>query len=312
MSAGVQVLDDVLFPDQVVALGVSGVNRRRNQRTVNQGGFMLVTRIFSRTLRQYTVGIHPMPAADWLTVETLHEITDGGAFGMLLRDPKDSRVSLTEGKLQGFAGGQLVGIMGQGFGVPTYRLHKRYAAMGTSRTHDRRITRPMPAPLITRGGNPVTVGSGAGQISISTSTGSVTFVADASQSIQSVTVGASTVLNFANGTGIVAALAVGERVHLSGITGTAATTLNGLSHEVTAKGATSLTILTATTGLTASGGTAAKYPQASEALAWSGGFYVPVHFASDEIDWTFLAGDSDEGERLLAGPSVVLVEIREQ
>jgi uncharacterized protein (TIGR02217 family) len=312
MSVGVQVLDDVLFPDEVAALGVSGVNQRRNQRTVNQAGFTMVTRIYSRTLREYTVGIHPMTAAAWLTVEALHEITEGGAFGMLLRDPKDSRVSLTDGKLQGFAGGQLVGVMGQGFGVPTYRLHKRYAAMGTSRTHDRRITRPMPTPSITRGGSPVTVGGGAGQISIDLSTGTVTFVADASQSIQSITVGATTVLNFANGTGIVAALSVGQRVYLSGITGTAATTLNGLSHEVTNVGATSLTIATTTTGLTATGGTAAKYPQASEALAWSGGFYVPVHFASDEIDWTFLAGDLDEGERLLAGPSVVLVEIREQ
>lgn len=308
----VVVLSDVIFPADVIALGVSGINRRRNERVANQAGFVQITRVWSRTLREYVVGIHPMPAHLWLAVEALHEVTEGGAFGLLLRDPKDSLVAASEGRLQGFAGGQLVGTMGQGHGVPTYRLHKRYAARGTSRTHDRRITRPIATPAVTRAGNPVTVGAGAGQISHDLHTGSVTFVADASQSISSITVGASTVLNFADGTGMVAAMAVGQRVHVSGVTGTAAATLNGLSHEVTAKGATSLTVSTATTGLTAAGGTAAKFPQPSEALAWSGAFHVPVHFRDDYIDWELVVGDADESERLLAGPAVVLVEIREQ
>lgn len=308
----VTVLNDVIFPRQIIEVGVRGQNRRRNQRTENQAGFMQITRVWSRTLREYEVGIAPLTTEQWATLEGLHEVTEGGAFGMLMRDPKDSSVTAAQGKMQGFAGSQLVGTMGQGYGVPVYRLFKRYSAYGTTRTHDRRITRPMATPAITRGGSPVTVGSGAGNISINLDTGTVTFVADASQAIQSITVGSTTVLNFSNGTGIVATLSVGQRVYLSGITGTAATTLNGLSHEVINVGATSLTIATTTTGLTATGGTAAKYPQASEALAWSGGFYVPVHFRDDSIDWEIVRGGPSESGRLLAGPSVVLVEIREQ
>lgn len=46
------------------------------------------------------------------------------------------------------------------------------------------------------------------------------------------------------------------------------------------------------------------------ALQWSGRFYVPVHFQSDDLDWDLVvAGGYDQ--RFLAGPSVVLSEIRE-
>jgi uncharacterized protein (TIGR02217 family) len=46
------------------------------------------------------------------------------------------------------------------------------------------------------------------------------------------------------------------------------------------------------------------------ALTWSGRFYVPVHFQSDDLDWDLIApGGYDQ--RFLAGPSVVLQEIRE-
>lgn len=45
-------------------------------------------------------------------------------------------------------------------------------------------------------------------------------------------------------------------------------------------------------------------------VTWSGTFYVPVHFLSDEIDWELsIAGAEDS--RLMAGPSVVLAEVRE-
>ncbi len=45
-------------------------------------------------------------------------------------------------------------------------------------------------------------------------------------------------------------------------------------------------------------------------LAWSGKYYVPVHFQEDFIDWEIVMPGADAG-RLLAGPSVVLQEIRE-
>jgi uncharacterized protein (TIGR02217 family) len=49
---------------------------------------------------------------------------------------------------------------------------------------------------------------------------------------------------------------------------------------------------------------------AVESLSWSGRFAVPVHFMDDSIDWDLIApGGYDQ--RFLAGPSVVLQEIRE-
>lgn len=47
-----------------------------------------------------------------------------------------------------------------------------------------------------------------------------------------------------------------------------------------------------------------------EALTWSGRFYMPVHFQSDALDWDMVcAGSMDQ--RLLAGPAVILQEVRE-
>lgn len=87
--------------------------------------------------------------------------------------------------------------------------------------------------------------------------------------------------------------------------------MNGASHAITAKGGSTLTISTTTTGTTGSDGTAFKYPQASEALQWSGSFYVPVHFADDDLDWGMVRPDSLESNRLFIGPNVLLDEVWE-
>lgn len=307
------VLSDVIMPTSVLAAGVRGKNLRSNTRSQNQGGFETVNINWTRTLRQYEVGIVPMTLDSWQAIEGLHEVTEGGAYGFLMPDPKDSTVTAAAGLLQPVNGSPAaaVGTNGLGYGVPAHKLYKRYTSAGSLRTKDRQITRPQATPALLRNGSPVTLGAAAGNAAIDLTTGTVTFVADTSQAPSSITVGASTVLNFSSGTGIVAALAVGGRVYLNGITGTAGAALNGLSHAVTAKGATSLTVSTSTAGLAVTAaGTAYKYPQPADALAWSGSFYVPVHFVNDEIDWQLdRAGPYDS--RLLSGPSVVVQEVRE-
>ena len=62
--------------------------------------------------------------------------------------------------------------------------------------------------------------------------------------------------------------------------------------------------------MAAASGLAYKYPQATEALTWDGGFYVPVQFANDEIDWDLVRSGAYD-TRLMAGPSVTLLEVRE-
>lgn len=48
----------------------------------------------------------------------------------------------------------------------------------------------------------------------------------------------------------------------------------------------------------------------SDTFTWSGYFYVPVHFADDSIDWDLVAAGGRDA-RFLAGPSVLLQEVRE-
>lgn len=133
------VFNDVFLPNSVIAAGVSGKNLRLNSRIAMNGGHESINIIWSTTLRQFELSIIPSNIAAWNDIETLHEITEGGAYGFLMEDPKDHAV--TGGVLTALGGG-------------VYQLHKRYAS-GT-RTKDRAITRPMAGSVtITNGGSPV-------------------------------------------------------------------------------------------------------------------------------------------------------------
>jgi hypothetical protein len=274
----ITIYNDVILPESVQEGHIRGKNQRMNQRVANQAGYMAVNAGWVESLRRFELGVIPMSLDIWKTIEGLYEVTYGGVYGFLMSDPKDHTVDTGEGMLQPYNStlGN-IGAIALGYGVPTYRLSKRYTVAGSTRTRDRRIVR-LNQVSVTRAGSPVSVGASPGNIAINSDTGLITFVPDATQSLSSITTGASTVLNFANGTGMVAAMSVGERVYLDFTTGSAAGTLNGKSHAITAKGATSLTVSTNTSGLAGAVGTAYRYPQPSEALAWTGSFYVPVHF----------------------------------
>lgn len=306
----ITILTDVVLPNSIIAAGIRGRQIRNNTRTQGLNGNQKININWAKTLRQYELGIVPMSIQQWEAVEGLFEVTDAGAYGFLMQDPKDQQIDAAEGLLYPMIGASYVGTIGLGYGVPTMRIHKRYTSAGSTRTRDRAITRPIANTItLKRGGVTVVLGGGAGNASIDTTTGIVTFVADASQAMSSITVGATTVLNFAT-TSLPAQMAAAGRVYITGVSGTAAATLNGLSHLISSVGATSITISTATTGLTATGGTGFKYPQPSEALTCAAGFYVPVHFSNDSIDWELIASGPLDS-RLLAGPTVTLDEVRE-
>jgi uncharacterized protein (TIGR02217 family) len=307
----ITVYSDVVMPNNVIAAGVRGKQIRRNSRATTQGGYMTANILWSRTLRQYELGYVPMLASAWAAIEGLHEVTEGGAYGFLMQDPKDQSVTHTTGLIQAYNNGASVGAMGGGYGVPTYKLNKRYTSSGSSRTKDRGITRPKATPVINRGGAPVTLGASAGNAAINYDTGTVTFVADSSSTVTAVTVGATTQVTL---TAALAGLAVGKRLYLIDLTGTVGATLNGTSHAITAitgGGLNVYTLSVVTTGLAwASAGSGYAYPQSAETLTWAGDFYIPVHFESDEIDWELVVG-GPVGTRLVSGPNVVLMEIRE-
>jgi hypothetical protein len=158
----------------------------------------------------------------------------------------------------------------------------------------------------------VTIGVAPGNAAVSLTTGLVTFVADVSQAPSSITVGASTTLVMPDSVGLYAAVSVGQRVYITGVTGTAGAVLNGASHVVASKSGTDIVLSTSTSGLAVTlTGTAAKYPQASEALTWTGGLYVPVHFAQDDFEWALARPGADQDDRLFIGSTVTLAEVPE-
>lgn len=301
-----EVLSDVILDECVFLANAGGTRMRQNDRTSNQGGYVTVNAIRDVSLMQYALGVKPMGAAiEWQEVVAVYEVTDAGAFGFLIKDPVDQYVS--DGGLQGYMLGAEFGVPGFGNGGPVYGLRKLYKPLSTSRTKARAITRPDGAPAITRGGTPVVVGSGAGNISFSSAPVYVTFVPDATRTITSVTVGATTEINI----GTTIPVVINGRLWIQGMTGSGAALLNNKSHLVIGISGSTYTLAVDTTGATINvSGQALKYPQPDEALKWAGAFFVPVHFASDDMNWD-LVRPGDFNERLVQGMSVTLMEIRE-
>lgn len=155
----ITVYADVIMPYSVLAAGVRGRNMRRNVRTQAQNGTMQINVAWSRTLRQFELGTVPMKVEAWQAIEGLHEVTEGGAFGFLMEDPKDSSAT--------FATGKALAIPSS---TTTFQLVKRYTSAGSTRTKDRPITRP-------RGGSNFALkinGVLSGSYSLNTTTGIVT------------------------------------------------------------------------------------------------------------------------------------------
>jgi uncharacterized protein (TIGR02217 family) len=207
----IPVLGAVVLPNSVIEAGVRGRQIRRNTRVATVNGAESINVVWSQTLREFELGIAPMRREAWQQIETLHEITDGGAQGFLMEDPKDAQVN----------NGVLVSLGGN-----KYQIYKRYTEAASGLTKDRKITRPR----------------------------SVGFV-------------------FRNAGGLIP---------------TSAYALDTTKGIVTLLQTVSL-----------------------DALQWSGRFYVPVHFQSDSIDWTLVVSGVDPDSRFLAGPSVLLQEVRE-
>lgn len=307
----VVVYEDVIVPQSVLLAGVTGSNSRKNDRSSNQGGYATVNAVRDVTLRSWQIGVAPMLLSAIQDVLGIWEVTDAGAFGMLLQDPVDSVVTAAQGSLQGYMAGVQSGVAGFGNGGPLYILQKVYTAKNSTRTRARDITRLKGTPSLTRGGSPVTIGVSAGNVAISAGPSYVTFVPDTTRSLSSLTVGATTQVTL---TSAIPGLVVGGKLWLQGMGGADAALVNNLAHEITAITGGGLNVYTLsvnTAGKTITSiGEARKYPQPDEALAWAGEFYVPVQFRDDVLEWDLaIAGSRDA--RMVTVPSTYLDEIRE-
>jgi len=301
----ITVLTDIVFSECLMRAGVVGRNVRSNTRSVSVSGYATINANWAKTQRQYEFGVVPMSLEQWEAIEGLFEATSGGAFGFLMLDPKDQFADFNTGKFKATDG-----TVGFGYGVPSYQLQKIYTA-GT-RTATRTITRPKSPIVCKRGAATLVEGVSAGNIVVNYNTGVITFTADESEAIDAIVVGTTTKLDFGNSPSLAGSFTAGQRIYITGVTGTAGAVLNDKSHLIDTLTDTTMFISTNTLGLVADNGTGVgyKYPQITEALTWAGTFYVPVHFANDNIDWEILA-EGNYTDRVIAGQSVVLQEIKE-
>lgn len=306
----ITVLSDVILPESVLAAGVRGKQMRRNARATTQGGFASANVIWSRTLREFEVGYVPMLPEAWLAIEGLHEITDGGAAGFLMQDPKDHGVTHSNGALQAFVNGAFAGTSGVGYGSPVYKLQKVYQFTGSAQTKARSITRPKGTINVKRGGVDVAEGSGAGEIDVDLTTGIVTFEPDGSEAITGYT-NLFFSAKFEVGT-LIPGLGPGDYIYIDGMTGADSASVNGRSYLILYLDGDAYVVdgeWYYYSALDVSG-SIYTYPKPSETLTWAGDFYLPVHFANDDIDWEILRNGPYDS-RLISGPSVLLRELRE-
>lgn len=289
-----------------VSLGATGGPGFSTDVITTRAGYESRNSNLSQARHRYEIGLTIRPKSEFDLIRDHFMAVGGRRDGFRFKDFADYQITVANGVLQGLHGTTQVGTAGTGYGTPVTQLRKKYTAGALSYYRD--IRKPVVGSLIARrGGVAMTAGVGAGQYAIDTTTGLLTMVADQSKSISSHTPGATHVFTLASA--FSPNLLVGGRIYVTGVTGTAATLLNGLSHAVTIVSTAVITTSTVTTGLTASGGTAYFYPQPTETFDFSCEFDVPVRFDVDTFD-AVIVDKQKGGELLLELPSVPLIEIK--
>lgn len=238
----------------------------------------------SRDLVEMEISKNLLEDADYATLLAWFRIAKGRWRAFRVKDWSDYLTTHSNGGLVGRHGDVETGDWATGWGTPTYRITKGYPV--GSETAVRLLKKPVSGTVVVkRDAATVTEGAGAGQIDIDEATGIVTFVADAAQNVNSVTVGATTQVTLA---AALAGLAIGGRLWLQGLAGADAALLNDLSHAITNIAGAVYTLATDTAGktITAGAGVGRKYPQPTEALTVACEFDVPMRFDIDRMDAT--------------------------
>lgn len=284
------------FPDDISYGATGGPGYLTDVVTVNSG-YEFRAQVWSQARSVYDVSHAARTAAQHTTLLQFFRAAQGRTHGFRYKDWLDYTVTIANGVLG----------TGVGTGVPSYQLTKKYVT--GSQTEYRAIYKPVaasPTPIVYRNATPAVVGSGAGQYALSAS-GLVTWVADETQGIASIAVGAGTALTLG---GAFTTAGLGEYVYLTNVDGTLGAAINNRAWMIVDITGLVVTIDAGdTTGLTyANAGNASMYPQSADALTWAGEFDVPVRFDTDQMDSTII---SRSGSSFVVGwDSIRLVEIR--
>jgi uncharacterized protein (TIGR02217 family) len=255
------------FPD-CVAYGAIGGPEFSTTVTVVDSGYEQRNRNWLYPRGRWTVSQGVQTADDMAELIAFFRNVAGEAIGFRFKDYTD----------YADAGGGILGS-GAGNGMAAYQLYKIYTLGANNQT--RIIQKPVVGTvLIFRNSVVVTAGTGPGQIAFDTTTGIVTFVADAQSNITS-WIGFAP-LHFTTAAPL-PGIVVGGKIYLDAVTGTVGAEINGAAYTVTAVSGSTYT-LDYNVGGFGSAGTAYKYPQpASDALAWTGEFDVAARFDTDTM-----------------------------
>lgn len=286
-------LETPRFPLKASYGAVGGPDFATDVVEVNSGSEQRNVR-WDQARATYTIEM-PLIEANKETLLAWFRAVRGRAHGFRLRDWADYQVTSTTGRL---------GTSTVGTGVQVYQLYKFYDSGGALYQY-RKISKPAGTPAIYRGGVLQTVGASAGNYALDTTTGVLTWVADASSSATSITPGSTTTVILTTNPGT---LIAGKLLYLTGFAGTDAALVNGLAHtinSVSGTGPFTFVLATVTTGktITLGSGLGRKFAQASETLYWIGTFDVPVRFDTD------YGGLNIEAPGVYRGP-FVLKELR--
>jgi uncharacterized protein (TIGR02217 family) len=280
--------DEVRMPD-AVAYGFVATGRFKNTRVRLPSGHGKVNREWALPLRRFVCDYQNRTATYIDALDTFFMARGGGHRPFRFWNHRDYLVTTSNGRLAATGQDSTFVAAAVGNGMPTYQLAKRYADSANSL--DQPVFKPWASGnTVYRNAVGVTVGAGAGNIAISTTTGVVTFVADGTSNASAITVGATTEVILAANLGLVA----GKLLYLAGFAGADAAEVNGIAHTIntiTGSGPYTFTLATDTAGKTITLGSGAghKYPQASDALIWAGNYDTPVEFESDEMPSSIIA-----------------------
>ena len=289
---------EVRIDEGLIVYGATGGASYLTDIVEVNSGYEYRNSIWSYPKGKWDLGQRDMMPKDMQTIVAFHHARRGRYEGFRFKDWADFSASHTTVTLPYVSTqGAMLGITPTGYattdagtGYPTYQLNKNYTS-GASTTY-RKIQKPVAGTVIPwRGSAAVVAGSAAGNFSVDTTTGIVTFVPDTSEVVSAITTGSSTIFT------VPVALPIGLTglVYLTGFTGTGAALVNGIAHTVTfigGAGPYNYTISTNTAGavITVNASSLAQvYPQPTDAMTADFQFDVPVRFDVDKLDREFIA-----------------------
>lgn len=259
-----------------LAMGAVGTPEWMTSVGANQGGFEKRNQVWEDVKYTYDVSTAVRSREDYHMVLAHFNEVRGRLHTFPFKDFLDFEVGASEGVAYYVSPG-------------VYQLAKKY---GSVDPYLRKITRPSGA----------TVSMGT----LDSNTGLVTVAADQTRTITTHTVGATHQFDLA--TAFSPNVLVGQYVYPTGVTGTAASLLNGQRLQVTAVAADLVTVSVNTEGLTATGGSLRMFPATNE-ITWTGEFRVPVRYGADRLPGQVV--NSNGQELFVQAASITLAEVRE-